>query len=221
MQEETAFAAVRGHPLVAACIRKADRYLESLGYTEHGECHVTTVARTAQGVLRALGYGARDVGLAGIAGYLHDCGNFLGREGHPAHGAMIALEVLRELRFPAEDIAEVMEAIANHDEKHGFVAGPVGAAVTLADKADARRSRVRAAPADFDIHDRVNWAVEGSRLDVDARARGVTLVLEIDATISKPMEYFEIFLPRMTMCRQAAARLDAEFHLSLNGAMML
>jgi len=219
--ESERFQSVRSHPLVQAFIARADRYLEAIGYTEHGFAHTAEVSAAAARILEGLGFDERAVELSRVAGYLHDIGNCLGRETHPSAGALIAMEILRELAFPPEDIAEVMEAISNHDEKVGFVAGPVSAAVVLADKADARRSRVRARPENYDIHDRVNYSVMHSALAADREKQEIALRLEIDAGLGSPFEYFEIFMPRMLMCRQAAKALGCDFHLEINGSRML
>ncbi len=120
------------------------------------------------------------------------------------------------------DLAKVMAAVGNHEEDYGEAAGPVAAAVILADKSDVHRSRVRkAAKLEFDIHDRVNYAAEQSFLRVDSGARTITLELTIDTEISQVMEYFEIFLGRMMMCRRAAEQLDCRFKLTINGAGLL
>ncbi|RLD15155.1 MAG: phosphohydrolase [Caldiserica bacterium] len=215
------FEQVKNHPKVKTFIAMADKYLESLGYTEHGFRHTSLVSEIAENILERLGYSEREIELAKIAAYLHDIGNFLGRDTHTVSGALIAMDILKDLGFPPEDIGEVIEAIANHDEKTGFVATPITAAVVLADKSDAHRSRVRAKPENFDIHDRVNYAVEKSFLRVDEKNKEITLELTIDTEISKPMEYFEIFLSRMLLCRQAAKVLGCEFHLEINKNKLL
>ncbi|MGB9749983.1 MAG: HD domain-containing protein [Caldisericia bacterium] len=215
------FEIIKNNPTVKAFIEKSDKYLEALGYTEHGFRHVSLVAEITENILKRLNYSEKEQLLAKIAAYLHDIGNFLGRENHTVSGAMIAYSVLKELEYTPEDISLIMEAISNHDEKTGFISNPITAAVVLADKSDAHRSRVRTKPEFFDIHDRVNYAVIKSFLRVNEKSKEITLELTIDTEISKPMEYFEIFLSRMVMCRNASKILDCEFHLDINGSRLL
>ena len=200
-------------------IASADRVMDALGYTEHGFRHAHLVGKIAYQVLKRLGFSQREAELARVAGYLHDMGNALTRDGHGQSGAILAYESLRE-RTDGADLMLVMSAIANHEEAEGSAVSPVSAAVILADKADVHRSRVRR-PADVDlsgdIHDRVNYAVEQSFLRVDSDARTVSLELTIDTKISQVMDYFEIFLGRMQMCRHAALAIDARFQLFANG----
>lgn len=213
---------VKAHPAVKAFIRLADESLGRQGYTEHGFRHAKIVARDARKVLKALGYDHREPERAAIAGYLHDMGNFISRAGHPQSGAGISYQVLRELGMPFKDIGMVLGAIGNHEEGKGEPVSPEGAALILADKSDVHRSRVRNTdPETFDIHDRVNFAAESSILSVDAEGRTITLELAIDTTMSKIMEYFEIFLTRMAMCRHAAEFLDCQFRLVINGTELL
>ena len=199
-------------------IASADRVMEGLGFTEHGFRHANLVGRIAFQVLRRLGYEDRDANLACVAGYLHDVGNMLSREGHGQTGGLLVYQALRD-RVPGPDLTTIVAAIANHEEAEGFAVSPVSAAVILADKSDVHRSRVRkSGQPEFDIHDRVNYAAEQSFLRVDSEARTITLELTIDTEISQVMEYFEIFLGRMQMCRQAAGTLDCRFRLTINGA---
>lgn len=215
------FEIIKNNPVIKTFIERSDKYLESLGYTEHGFRHVSLVADISENILKRLNYSEKDQLLAKIAAYLHDIGNFLGRENHTTSGAIIAYTVLKDLNYPIEDIALIMEAISNHDEKTGFISNPISAAVVIADKSDAHRSRVRTKPEFFDIHDRVNYAVEKSFLRVNEKNREITLELTINTEISKPMEYFEIFLSRMVMCRNASKILNCEFHLDINGSKLL
>lgn len=205
----------------AACISHADRVMEGLGYTEHGFRHANLTARIAMNILSRLGFDERTATLASLAAYLHDVGNMVAREAHGQVGAMIAYDVLKD-RLRMEDLGPIMAAIGNHEEPDGGAVGPVAAAVILADKSDVHRSRVRkAAKLEFDIHDRVNYAAVQSFLRVDSSARTATLELTIDTEISQVMEYFEIFLDRMVMCRRAAESLDCRFKLVANGAALL
>jgi metal-dependent HD superfamily phosphatase/phosphodiesterase len=213
---------VRAHPAVKTFIGLADRYLGELGYTEHGFRHAKIVARDARKVLASLSYGGREPERAAIAGYLHDIGNFVSREGHPQTGATLSYSFLSELGMPLGEIGIVMGAIGNHEEGVGEPVSPEGATLILADKADVHRSRVRNKDPDtFDIHDRVNYAVESSILRVESAERTITLALQIDTKISKIMEYFEIFLGRMAMCRRAAEFLACQFRLVINDNELL
>jgi metal-dependent HD superfamily phosphatase/phosphodiesterase len=215
-------AYVKAHPAVKTFIRLADQYMGELGYTEHGFRHAKIVSRDARKLLKALGYDDREPERAAIAGYLHDMGNFVSRQGHPQTGAAISYQILTELGMSLKDVGVVLGAIGNHEEGIGQPVSAEGAALILADKADVHRSRVRNKDLEtFDIHDRVNFAAESSILSVDAAHRTLTLELTIDTTISKIMEYFEIFLERMAMCRRAAEFLDCQFRLVINGNELL
>jgi metal-dependent HD superfamily phosphatase/phosphodiesterase len=212
---------IQQEPSINTFIASADRVMEGLGYTEHGYRHANLTARIAYNVMTRLGNDGRMAQLAAIAGYLHDVGNMVARENHAQIGALLVYDVFKD-RFLSKDLALVMSAVGNHEEEGGEAVSPVSAAVILADKSDVHRSRVRkSAQIDFDIHDRVNYAAEQSFLRVDSSARTVTLELTIDTEISHVMEYFEIFLQRMMMCRRAAERLDCQFKLTINGATLL
>jgi hypothetical protein len=188
-----------------------------LGYTEHGRRHAGLVSGVAGDILRQLGYAVETVELARIAGYLHDVGNLIHREAHALSGALIAMQGLRRLGMAPADAALVMAAIGNHEEERGIPVSPVAAAVVLADKADVHRSRVQNLDKDdFDIHDRVNYAATDSSVAVDAHQRVIVLRLTIDANDASVMNYFEIFLSRMVMMRQAAQVLGCDYHLIIN-----
>ncbi len=213
---------VRRDPEVEAFITKANDYTGVLGFTEHGVRHATLTSNIAANVLRRLGVEERTVQLAAIAAYLHDMGNLVSRANHEHTGAILADRILLRLGMPADERAVVMGAIGNHEERHGEAISAAGAAVILADKSDVHRTRVRNPdPTTFDIHDRVNYAVEHSFLRVDEKSRTVTLELTIDTAMSQVMEYFEIFLDRMLMCRRAATFLGCDFKLQINGAKLL
>jgi len=212
---------IQQEPLLSTFIASADRVMEGLGFTEHGFRHANLSGRIAFNVMARTGKEGRMAELACIAGYLHDIGNMVAREAHGQIGAMLVYDVLKD-RMRTADLALVMGAVGNHEEEGGEGASPVAAAVILADKADVHRSRVRkTAKVEFDIHDRVNYAAEQSFLRVDSGARTITLELTIDTAISQVMEYFEIFLGRMVMCRRAAGKLDCQFKLTINGATLL
>jgi len=203
---------------LSSFISAADHVMEGLGYTEHGFRHANLVGRISYNVLTRAGFDNHTANLACIAGYLHDVGNMLTREAHGQTGGLLVYNALRD-RMPAADLAHVVSAIANHEEENGYAVSPVSAAVILADKSDVHRSRVRkSGQIEFDIHDRVNFAAEQSFLRVDSAAKTVSLELTIDTQISQVMEYFEIFLSRMQMCRHAAECLEARFRLVINGA---
>lgn len=198
-------------------IEHADRSLLALGYTEHNLAHVTRVAETAAELLSSLGHDERSVELARIAGYLHDIGNLVNRVDHSQSGALIAFRILEHRDMTAEEIATVVTAIGNHDEGTGVPVNAVSAALILADKCDVRRSRVRNTDfSTFDIHDRVNYSVTSSALSLNEAHTEVTLSLTIDTAISPVMDYFEIFLGRMIMCRKAAEKLGLRFCLLVN-----
>jgi uncharacterized protein len=212
---------VQNDAVLSNFISSADLVMDGLGFTEHGFRHANLTARIAYNLISRLGRDPREADLAAIGGYLHDVGNMVARDVHGQVGAVLVHGVLKD-RMHHEELAQVMAAIGNHEEEGGHAAGPVSAAVILADKSDVHRSRVRKADQiEFDIHDRVNYAAESSFLRVDSEARTVTLELSIDTEISQVMEYFEIFLGRMMMCRRAAEQLDCKFKLTINGATLL
>jgi len=203
-------------------IRKGDEYLNAMGFTEHSYRHLNLVSHISGNVLQRLGYDKRDVELASIAGYLHDIGNVISRHDHGAVGASIALNILTRKGMDPEEIATVVSAIGNHEEEYGQPVNHVASALILGDKSDVHRSRVRNRDiASFDIHDRVNYAVKRSFLRVETEQKTISLELDIDLEISTVMEYFEIFLVRMMMCRRAAAFLNCSFGLVINGTNLL
>jgi uncharacterized protein len=212
-------------PEITTLITVANTNLGVLGFTEHGIRHCRLVSRIARNVLRRLGYDTHLQELAGIAGYLHDIGNVVSRYDHSLTGALLARDILRRFNVPHEDVAIIMGAIGSHgDDSHrlGEAVHPVSAALILADKSDVHRSRVRNIDqSQFDQHDRVNYASESSFLRVDAEEKTITLELTIDTEISQVMHYFEIFLPRMLMCRRAAEFLGCDFHIDINGVALL
>ena len=213
---------VAGTKVVQTYIALADQFTGQLGFTEHGFRHANLVGHIAYNILARLGHESRVAELAAVAGYLHDIGNVVSRQNHPQSSALIAMPVLTELGLPVEDIGLIVGAIGNHEEELGRPVSPVSAAVNIADKSDVHRSRVRKdARVEFDIHDRVNYAVRHSFVRVDAEQRTVTLELDIDTTVSDILEYFEIFLTRMMMCRRAAEGLDCKFRRTVNGSSLL
>ena len=215
-------ADVQSHEGVKTFIGLADRYLGELGYTEHGFRHAGLVSKIAFNVIHRLGFDDRLAELAAISGYLHDMGNVVSRTMHSQTGASITYNILREMGMSYGDIGIVLAAIGNHEEEFGNPVNPASAALIVADKSDVHRSRVRVKdPTLFDIHDRVNHAVEHSFLRVDSEARTLTLELTIDTELAGVMEYFEIFLSRMVMCRRAADFLECQFKIEINGTKLL
>ena len=203
-------------------IEKADEALAALGYTEHSFAHVSKVAQQAREILLTMGYSARDAELAEIAGYLHDIGNIINRVDHAQSGAVMAFRILDKLGADAEEISTIISAIGNHDEATAYPVNPVAAALILADKTDVRRSRVRNRDfVTFDIHDRVNYAVVSSTTSISEDRRKITLKLQIDTQISAVMDYFEIFMQRMLLCRKAAEKLNLVFSLIINNQVIL
>ena len=212
------FESVRDNPRVKVFVRKADEALAEIGYTEHGERHVGLVAHIAYNILKRLGHPERECELAAIAGYLHDIGNAVNRDHHAQTSAVMAMQLLTEMGMPDLEIVRVMGAIGNHHENDGDPVSPVAAALIMADKSDVHRTRVRNPDMiKFDIHDRVNYAVEKSFLNVDEGRKLITLELTVDTAISQVMEYFEIFMTRMIASRKAAIYLGCSFGLSVNG----
>ena len=213
-------AAVKENQDFHRMIQQAHSYLQARGYTEHGFRHVNYVAQVTAKILRELGYDDRTVELGAIAGYLHDVGNMFNRKYHGITGANIVYTELRQLDVPLDDILEITTAIANHEEEIGHAVTPITAALIIADKSDAHRTRVHKRNSS-DIHDRVNLAIQDSRVDVDPINRTITLSLEYDSRISQIMDYFEIYLYRMEMCKEAASHLGCRFRLLINNLELL
>jgi len=214
---------VKATPTVDTFIKRGDELMATIGYTEHSFRHAKLVSSIASNILQRLGFPARDVEMAAIAGYLHDIGNCVGRATHAQNGALISFQLLREMNMDNDEVASIVGAIGNHEEREGGQpVNNISSAVILADKSDVHRSRVRNQdPATFDIHDRVNYAAKRSFVRVDERKKLITLELEIDTKISPVMDYFEIFLSRMVMCRRAANFLGCEFELMINDVKLL
>jgi metal-dependent HD superfamily phosphatase/phosphodiesterase len=213
---------VKNHPEVQALLARGDHDLGVLGFTDHSAAHTALVAERAAYILRKLGYSDHEEELARVTGFLHDIGNAVNRKSHGEYGAILANDILKELGMPVEDRMVIMSAIGNHDESTGGPKDAVGAALILADKTDVRRNRVRPqARENFDIHDRVNYAVTGTSLKVDPVEKKIALNLQVDEDICTMYEYFDIFLGRMLMCRSAADMLGAKFRLTVNGGKVL
>ena len=203
-------------------IIKADESLGALGFTEHSFAHVMHVAETAGYILKTMGYDERTVELAKIAGYLHDIGNLVNRKDHSQSGAVMAWSILNDKGCDPEEVATIVTAIGNHDEGTGVPVNAVAAAMILADKADVRRTRVRNKDiSSFDIHDRVNYSVKESELKISDDKKIVELKLSVDTEYGSVMEYFEIFMQRMILCRKAAEKLGLQFELNINGQQLI
>ncbi len=214
------FKDVKNNPDIRAYISKADESLLALGYTEHSFAHVTKVAEAAAEILHTLGHSEHEIELVKIAGFLHDIGNIVNRIDHAQSGAVMAFRLLDRMNMPPEDIATVVTAIGNHDESTAFPVNSVAAALIIADKTDVRRSRVRnRSVAQFDIHDRVNYSVTHS--DVYITKENICLELTIEQEYCTVLEYFEIFLTRMLLCRKASEALGVDFSLVINGQKMM
>ena len=216
------YEALRRDAAVNTYITRADESLSALGFTEHSFPHVCRVAEVAGQVLKALGYDSHQIELAKIAAYLHDIGNLVNRVDHSQSGAVVALRILDHKDMDAADVATVVTAIGNHDEGTGVPVNAVAAALILADKSDVRRNRVRNRDiATFDIHDRVNYSVERSELRILPEEKVARLELTVDTHFSSVMDFFEIFLKRMLLCRRAAERLGVTFQLTINGQQVV
>lgn len=203
-------------------LASSTQYLSEIGFTEHGQRHAGLVSKLAKSILTELEFLPRECELAAIAGYLHDIANLINRYNHGGMGAVLAYNILTRLEMPPLEIAQVISAIGNHEEGRGNPINPIAAALILADKSDVHRSRVTNTDfAKFDIHDRVNYAAEASSLTVDQKQRVIELKLSINTQICPVMEYFEIFLDRMIMCRRAAEFLSCRFSLIINDNPLL
>ncbi len=216
------YSEIKKNEEINTYIRQADLSLLSLGYTEHSFAHVTLVAEKAGYILETLDYTKRTVELAKIAGYLHDIGNLVNREDHSQSGAVMAFRILDHLNFPPDEIGMIVSAIGNHDEGVGMPVSPLAAALILADKSDVRRNRVRNQDStNFDIHDRVNYSVKKSELKINEAHTLIKLKLSVDTHYGSVMDYFEIFLQRMILCRKAAEKLGLQFKLMINEQQLI
>jgi len=213
---------IKSHPKVKVFLAKTDEFTEKIGYTEHGTRHAALVAKSAEKILKELGYPERDQKLSAIAGYLHDIGNCINRLNHAQTGAMMAYDILTEMNFHTDDIMDICGAIGNHHENEGQPVNTLAAALIIADKADVHKSRVRkGANIMHDIHDRVNASVEDSRIEINSKKKSIALKLKINTKISPFMEYFEIFMERMIMSKKAAEFLNCNYELYINKSKIL
>ena len=213
---------VKQNSEVQSLIKAAQEQVDAIGYTEHSERHINIVASRCGEILQTLGYDEHIVELGKIAGYLHDIGNAINRHDHAHSGAILAYQILKEMGMSADDRAQILMAIGNHDEETGTAVSNISAALILADKSDVHRSRVtNTNMATFDIHDRVNYAVTNSRLEVNAQDRKITLKLNIDTEICPVLNYFQIFMDRTMMSKYAAKFLNIWFELVINDTKLL
>ena len=213
---------VRPSEEIRTYITQADHSLSALGFTEHSFAHVTRCAEVAAHILVQLGYDSHQQELARIAGFMHDIGNVVNRHDHAQTGAVMAFRILDKVGMDPADVAAVITAIGHHDDSTAFPVNPVAAALILADKTDVRRSRVRSKDRQhFDIHDRVNYAAERSDLSLERDDGTITLTLTINTEFCAVIDYFEIFLERMLLCRRAAEHLGLQFKLVINGLALL
>ena len=219
---EVTFDMIRSSPEFRTYITQADASLTALGFTEHSFAHVGKCAHVAAQILTELGYTPREVELAQIAAYMHDIGNVVNRHDHAISGATMAFRILDNMGMDPSDVAAVITAIGHHDDSTAFLVNAIAAALILADKTDVRRSRVRNKDmSTFDIHDRVNYSVERSEVLLDVESKTITLSLSINTEMCAVMDYFEIFLQRMLLCRRAAEQLGLSFRLEINGQLLL
>ena len=216
------FEDIKKNEAIRTYIAKADESLIALGFTEHSFAHVTKTAETAKYILETLGYPQHDLELAQIAGFLHDIGNLVNRVDHAQSGAVMAFRILDNLGADPEEIATITTAIGNHDEGTAVAVNPIAAALILGDKSDVRRSRVRNTDKTaFDIHDRVNYSVKRADVRINEEHTLIKLKLTIDTRYCSIMDYFEIFLARMILCRKAAEKLGLKFQLIINEQPLL
>ena len=216
------FCEIRTNLAIKTYIKKADEALSALGFTEHSIAHDLRVSDMEAKIMTTLGYSDHEIELVRIAGYMHDIGNLVNRVDHSQSGAIMAFRILDNLGMDAEDIADIVSTIGNHDEGTGVPINAMAAALILADKSDVRRSRVRNRDiATFDIHDRANYSVQSSELIIDDQKEIITLILDIDTAFGSVMDYFEIFLERMILCRKAAEKLGLQFKLLINGQALI
>ena len=218
---EITYKEIRENKEINLLIEKGNQVMQALGYTEHSKKHAARVAETAGKILKGLGYSQKAIELSRIAGYMHDIGNSINRHDHAHSGAILAYQLLKERGMPLEEAIKVASAIGNHDEKTGTAVDAISAALIIGDKTDVRRNRVRNRQiSGFDAHDRVNYAVLSSELTVSAEKKIIQMDMDLDDSMCTVMDYFEIFLERMVMCRRAAELLGCRFKLTANGSKL-
>ncbi|MEG0493399.1 MAG: HD domain-containing protein [Clostridia bacterium] len=207
---------IKQNESIKALVRAGNHHLEALGYTDHGPRHLSYVSRTASDLLKSLSYSEREVELAAIAGWVHDVGNSINRHDHGPNGAVMLFPILREAGFEINDVLEIITAVGNHEEQSGTISSAVSAALAIADKSDAHKSRVRhGKPDPSDVHDRVNFAIQENKVSVDRKKHVIRQELQMNVS-SSVLEYLSIYLPRILMCEQAAEFLGQHFELYIN-----
>lgn len=221
MDKTITFDDIRNNNEINTYIESADEYLKSIGYTEHSFKHVLRCVAVVEYILKTLEYDEHTITLAKIAAYMHDIGNVINRDDHAKSGAIMAFRLLDKLGMEVKDIATIISAIGNHDESSAYPVNVISSALIIADKTDVRRARVRKDIANFGIHDRVNYAAESSRVIIDKENKILTLKLDVDTTICSIMDYFEIFLSRMMLCKKACEFFQLEFKLLINDQSLL
>lgn len=221
MSNQINYKEIQKNEEIHMLIEKGNSVLKNLGYTEHSARHAAKAADRAGWILKTLDYSKREIELGKIAGYMHDIGNSVNRNDHAHSGAILTYQILKEMGMPLEDVLVISSAIGHHDENTGTAFDPVSAALILADKTDVRRNRVQnPVKANFDIHDRVNYAALCAKLEIDKEKKVIQMNLELDDGICSLMDYFEIFLQRMLMCKRAAETLGCRFKLVANGSKL-
>ena len=209
---------IRENREVLAYLKKGNDNLGTMGFTDHSGAHCAMVAERAAMILEKFGYSEHDREVAKIAGFMHDMGNAINRHRHAEYGALLAEQILSRTDLPLEDRVTVVSAIGNHDESTGGAVDAISAALIIADKTDVRRNRVRnPIKENFDMHDRVNYAAVASSLQVNVEKKVILLEIELDEEICSILDYFEIFLQRMLMCKRAAEILGLKFKMKANG----
>ncbi|MEA4929426.1 MAG: HD domain-containing protein [Candidatus Limiplasma sp.] len=208
---------IKKNESIRALVKAGNKYLEALGFTDHGPRHLSYVSRIASYILKALGYSEREIELAAIAGWVHDVGNSINRHDHGPNGAIMLFPILKDAGMAMPDVVEIITAVGNHEEQSGSVSSAVSAALIIADKSDAHKSRVRnGRPDPGDVHDRVNFSIQQNDVTVDRKTRLIRQSLVMDRS-SSVLEYLSIYMPRIILCEKAAAFLGQEFQLVING----
>ncbi len=220
MPKKLSLEEIKNNKKIAVLINHANDMLEHIGYTEHGRRHVGYVSKVAGDILETLGYDGRTVELAKIAGWIHDIGNAINRKHHGLNGSLLLYPILTEMDMDMEEIALLLSAVGNHEEETGTPVSPISAALIIADKSDAHRTRVRRGKYDpFDIHDRVNYSIKENQVNVDVDKKLINYQMTMDDT-SSVMEYMQIFLTRMIMCEKAADFLGCKLNIVINGTII-
>lgn len=219
-EKNISFHDIKTSKEIRAYIKQADISLEVSGFTEHSFVHVGYVSCEAGEILRKLSYDEHIIELGRIAGYMHDIGNVINRSDYAHSGALMAFRILDKMGMPTNDIATIISAIGNHDENTAFPVNEVAAALIIADKTDVRRSRVRCRRPEFDIHDRVNYAVIENKTCLDTVSKTYNQNMVIDMDIASIMEYFEIYMERVLLVRRAAQFFGLQFRLTINGTLV-